>query len=117
MATEVQQYHKPAYQRRKDGDPSEEIDLNFVHQFVPWEVFKVLYHRNAGTGGTLVITKKLISGSEVVLHTEAAVAVDFVKELNEKLEHGESIRVSTTGAVLAATQFHEVSISWDERQR
>lgn len=118
MATEVVKYASPAIQRRKDGDPDENIDLKFVHQFIPWTVLNVAYKLGGGFVGpvTLNIMKVLPSGEEVTVKSQAGIVSDFFFNEDVEMSHGDAIRVFTAGVVLAAAQYHEVTVNWDERR-
>lgn len=118
MATQVIQNLKPAFQVRKFGDPDTQIDMELFHQFVPYVGFWVGYARNFAGAIDIIISKKLFGGMEVVVHTEAAFAgSSFFRKIDVELQHGESVRVRTTGAVLIAGNSHEAQIGWDEINR
>jgi hypothetical protein len=120
MATEVFRHVQPAVQNRTSADPAPEIDIEVKHPFIPWRFNNFIYERNfTGAVTTITLTKKFNGDQEgeiAVISLGVSQTTAFFDRTVE-LGHGESIRVTTTGAApTAGSDLHSISIIWEEKR-
>lgn len=102
----------PLYQKRI----GEHLEVELRHSFIPFVFHSIAYKRSWGpTAITLVLTKKVFGGGEFELYRQEVTARDYLLDVDLELQHGESIRFRTEGAI-PPNESHEVVIAWSERK-
>lgn len=118
--TQIVESVSPAYQEKVgSGAAAGHLDLEVQHKFVPWVFRHFMYKKDFAQAITVTLTRKAQGMAEVIIFQQPMLAgdLDLFLDVNVELQHGESIRVYTSGAnpPAVAPRTHSVAIEWDER--